>query len=115
MQRFGFVFRMELAGKKPRMFVARQLDHFNKFSIGRNATKHQPALFKLSPIFRIELITMSMALANHFLAVNFMGQRTISEIARPGTETHRATQFFNPNEISQFEDYWMRRFRIEFR
>src|ERR1043166_1113720 len=57
------VFRMKLAADKPRMHIARQLDHLDKLAVRRNTTEHQTFLFQTRTILRIELVTMTMTLA----------------------------------------------------
>src|SRR4051794_5681995 len=104
-ERLRLVFRMELAADKPRMHVARELDHLDKLAVRRNTAEHQPFPFQLLSKLRIDLVTVSMTLADVIsAAINLLDQRSGREPARPRPESHRPAQLFDAHEISQFKN-----------
>src|SRR6266576_1252222 len=95
---------MKLTTQKPRMLIARQFDNLYELSVGRNTAKYQSRLLQTRPKFRVELVTMTVTFANFITAINLSGQRVVGKIARPGAQTHRATQLFNIDQIAQLKD-----------
>src|SRR5688572_15555136 len=113
-ERPGFVFWMKLARQKPWMDLARKLYNLHEFSIGREPAHHQTFTFQSCTKFRIELVTMTVALAYFFGAVvNIPRQRALQQPAWPRTQTHCSSQFLNINQIAQLKDDGMRCFYIE--
>src|SRR5215213_1272378 len=113
-ERLRFVFRVKLAANEPWMHVTRQLDHLDKLAIRRDTAEYQTFLFKTLAKLRIELITMTMTLADLVrAAINFLDQRARREPARPGTQSHRSAQLFDVHKISQFKNDRMRRLEIK--
>src|SRR5215217_643747 len=114
-ERLRLVFRVKLAADKPRMNVARQLDHLDKLAIGRHAAEHQTFLFEPLSKLRIKLVTMSMTLADLvYTTINSLDQRAGRQPAGPCAESHRAAELLDVHEISQFKNNRVRRFDIEF-
>src|SRR5262245_49436487 len=108
------VLRMKLTTNKPGMCFARQLNHLDKLSVGRNTAEDQTFSFEYLAKLGIAFITMTMKLAAIIGAlVHFLDRRAWREFAGPGAEAHRAAEFFNTNQVTQFEDNWMRRFQIK--
>src|SRR5712692_5029784 len=105
---------MELAGEKPRMFVAREFYNLYELLVSRRTAEDQSAFFQRRAIRGIEFVTMAVALTNLFrAAVNFTRQRTFAQKAGPRAEPHRTAELLDVDQISQLENNRMRRFDIE--
>src|SRR5580765_7721453 len=68
-KRFRFVLGVKLAADEIRVDVSWQLDHFDKFSVGRNSADDKAFFFKHCPIFRVKFVTMPMTFADLYRAV----------------------------------------------
>src|SRR6266496_3747818 len=115
-KRLRFVFWMKLTTKEPRMDVAGQFDHFDKFAIGRDAAKNEAFSLEDLTKFRVEFVPMAVTLAKLvYTAVNFASERVGSQVAGPGTKSHSSSQFLDVHQIAQFEDDRIRCLQIKFR
>src|SRR5436190_5239855 len=113
-ERFRFVFRMELARYKIRMRLARQLNHFHKFPIRRYAAKNEAFFFQDLAKSWVEFITVPMSLADLFGSIIYTpGERTFFQRTLPVAQTHRAAVFADIDEIAKFENNWKRRFFVK--
>jgi hypothetical protein len=87
---------MKLAGDEKRMRVFCEFNHFDEFSVGRNAAENESFFFENGAIFRVEFVTMSVSFKNFLLAViNLTRQTLLFQPASPSAETHRAAEFFD--------------------
>src|SRR5881396_3677300 len=106
---------MELAAEEPGMLVARKLHNLDELAVGRDTAKDEAAFLQSFTICRIEFVAMTMAFANFGgPAVNVARQGIFSQTTYPRAEAHRAAHLFDIHQIAQFEDDWIRRFKMEF-
>src|SRR5882757_8612109 len=105
LQRLRLELRMKLAPDK--MWMLRNLDHFNVSPIRSRSRNPQPASNHRVFVFAIELVTMPMALADFSLAIDLVSQCASLNFARPSAETHRPTQFLNAAQLAQLVNHSM--------
>src|SRR5437870_3919551 len=96
------------------MFVSRQLDYFDKLTVGRNSAKYQARSFQSFAKLRIKLIAMPMSLADLFRRVSLSGQRTRRKVARPGAQPHCSAQLINVHQVTELKDHRVRTLPIKF-
>jgi len=84
---------MKLARDKKRVIL--QLDNLDQFSVWRISAEYKATFFESSAIGVVEFVTMAMALINQECAIEMIGPSPHHELARLGTETHRAALFRN--------------------
>src|SRR5437868_193840 len=78
---------MELAADEP--WVGLQLDHLDQRAIRRQTTQVQAVFDELFAILVVDFVTVSMALADLWYAVNGGGLRTRPEATWVSAQTHR--------------------------
>ncbi len=89
--RLALEFRVILAGEEER--VISHLDQLRKRSVGRGAADEETFFRHLVAVFHVELVAMAMALEHFVVLINFLGQRAVDDLRRPGAEAHAAAFF----------------------
>src|SRR5881394_4115014 len=107
------ILRMELATDEPRMIF--ELDDLDELSVGRDAGDVESFFFERRNVFGIHFITMTVALFDEIDTVRITRDRSLFQIARIFSESHRAAESVDADEIAQFVDDLVRRFVIELR
>src|SRR5690606_13464200 len=86
-----FVFGMVLYPDKKRMVF--KFDDFNEARLGVFARCDEPGFAEFVCVLTVKLIAVAVALRNGFGAVNLMGERSRSNLAIPGTQSHGSAFF----------------------
>src|SRR6185436_498504 len=97
-QRLRLELRMKLASKKPRMIG--QLDYLDKLSVRRFARENKPVPPKLILVTRIELIAMSVTLADLPGTVGPLTKRAFLQHARVCSQPHGAAHRLDSDQIA---------------
>src|SRR5712692_2989029 len=97
---------MELAAEEP--WVIGQLNNLYKLSIRRLAREDKSPSAEFVFVARIELVAVTMTLADLARFINACSQRTGLQLARIRAEPHRPAHCLDSDQIAQLEDHRMR-------
>src|SRR3989344_1279072 len=87
-KRAGLEFRMELRAEKEWVDGARKLCDFHKHAVERFSGKDEAGFFELRNVVGVHFVAVAMTLADFFLAVGFVRNRSLLEMRGVCTETH---------------------------
>src|SRR5664279_5080499 len=91
LKRLRLKLRVELAAKKIRMLGRIEFHDLNVRTVRSGTGKFQPGGSHLLAVFLVELVAVTVTLADLGLAVGFGGQRSGLKLAGPCAEAHGAT------------------------
>src|SRR5580700_9178784 len=97
---------MELAAQEE--WVVRKFHDLDIGSVGSCAADPQSGGSKRPFVLAVELVAMTVALADLALPISSTRQRVGLQFARPCTQPHRAAQFFHTAQLAQLVNHAMR-------
>src|SRR5580765_1772175 len=98
---------MELDGDEPRM--RRQLRDLDELAVGRAARHLHPVLRERRLVETIEFEAMPMPLVDQIAAVDSVRDRSGHEFARVASQSHRAAELVDAEQVAQLVDHLVRR------
>src|SRR5215831_19264840 len=102
---------MELAANEVGMIG--NLDDLDVGGVGCRATYLEAATREERLVFPVELVTMTVALADFAGAVDAISQRVGLNHAGPGAKAHRSAHLFHAKQFAQLIDDTVLRCRVE--
>ncbi len=102
LQRLGFEFGVELAAEEEG--VRGDFDDLDVGGVGRGAGEAEACAGEDGFVLAVELVAVTVALADFCFAVGVGGEGVGLHDAVPGSEAHGATHLFNSGELAEFVD-----------